>query len=116
MKRPRNLGSIIDDMIDHIDYLSGKIGNKTLEDFRADRDVRQIVERSLEIVSEGSRRLPTEFKDAHSEIPWREVADFGNVLRHAYFHVDPEVVWEIATTHIIPLRKALTSMLDKLPE
>jgi uncharacterized protein with HEPN domain len=116
MKRPRNLRSIIDDMIDHIDYLSGKIRNKTLEDFRADRDIRQIVERSLEIVSEASRRVPSEFKDAHSEIPWRQVADFGNVLRHTYFHVDPEVVWEIATTHIIPLRKALISMLDELPK
>jgi len=116
MKRPRNVRSIINDMIDHIDYLSEKLSHRTLEHFRADRDVRQIVERSLEVISEASRRLPAELKDAHSEIPWRQVADFGNVLRHGYFDVDPDVVWEITATHIAPLKKALVSMRDELPE
>jgi hypothetical protein len=47
MTYPRDIGSVIGEMIDHIDYISAKLKDRSLADFRADRDVRQSVERSL---------------------------------------------------------------------
>jgi uncharacterized protein with HEPN domain len=75
---------VIEEMIDHLEYVLAKAQNLSSSQFRADRDTRQSVERSLEIISEASRLLPNELKEARPEIPWRKVADFGNVLRHAY--------------------------------
>ena len=69
--------------------------------------MRQSIERSLEVISEASRQLPSELKEACPDIPWRKVADFGNVLRHVYFAVNANVVWNIATEDLIPLREAL---------
>jgi uncharacterized protein with HEPN domain len=54
--------TIIDEMIDHIDYVTAKAKNLSAAEFRNDRDTRQAVERSLEIISEASRGLPAEFK------------------------------------------------------
>src|SRR5713226_7384011 len=110
MTYPRDIGSVIGEMIDHIDYISAKLKDRSRADFRADRDVRQSVERSLEIVSEASRRIPAELQKVRPEIPWRQVADFGNVLRHTYFAVDPDVVWEITTKQLAPLREALVAL------
>jgi uncharacterized protein with HEPN domain len=114
MKATRDIKSVIDEMIDHIDYVGRKLRGRSVNDFHADRDVRQIVERSLEIISEASRRLTPELQKLAPEIPWRQVADFGNVLRHAYFDVDPDIVWDIATKQLAPLRAALTIIRDHL--
>jgi uncharacterized protein with HEPN domain len=101
-------------MLDHIEYALGKTQDLSRAEFGANRDVRQSVERSLEVISEASRLLPTQFKESRAEIPWRKIADFGNVLRHAYFAVDPDIVWRIASDDLAPLRDALVSMRDNL--
>jgi uncharacterized protein with HEPN domain len=101
-------------MLDHIEYVLAKTQSLSSAEFRADRDIRQSIERSLEIISEASRLLPTELKDANPEIPWRKVADFGNVLRHAYFAVNPDIVFRITSDDLAPLRQALLAMRQDL--
>ncbi len=40
-------------------------------------------ERYLEILSEASRHLPEEWKSTLApDVPWRQIADLGNALRH----------------------------------
>jgi uncharacterized protein with HEPN domain len=110
MTQSRDLRVVIDEMIDHIEYVLAKTRNKSAAEFRHDRDIRQSVERSLEIISEASRHLSAELKKTKPKIPWRQVADFGNVLRHTYFSVDSDVVWKIAKEHLQPLRAALEDL------
>ena len=85
MTQPRMVHTVIDEMIDHIDYVLAKTQDLSAAEFRTDRDTRQSVERSLEIISEASRRLPAELRQMRPDIPWRQVSDLGNVLRHNYF-------------------------------
>jgi uncharacterized protein with HEPN domain len=114
MTELRNIRIVIDEMLDHVEYVLAKAKNLSPTEFRVDRDVRQSVERSLEIISEASRLLPAALTEAKPEIPWRKVADFGNVLRHAYFAVNPDIVLRIAKDDLAPLRDALLSMRDNL--
>jgi uncharacterized protein with HEPN domain/predicted nucleotidyltransferase len=111
-RAPRDASLAIDEMIDHIDYIAEKMKGRTLEDLRTDRDFRYTVERSLEILSEASRHLSDELKARETAIPWRQVADFGNVLRHAYFNVRLDTVWRILTEELTPLRAALVRLRD----
>ena len=53
----------------HIELATSFVEGYTFEAFRADRRTVYAVVRCLEIVSEASRRLPTEFKARHPEIP-----------------------------------------------
>ncbi len=34
----------------------------------------------------------------HPEVPWRQVADIGNVLRHEYGRIDMTIIWETVTS------------------
>jgi uncharacterized protein with HEPN domain len=111
MKRPRDVSTTIDKMLDHIDYVLAKVGHLSAAELQADRDTRQSVERSLEIISEASRHIPGDLKKTRLDIPWPQVADFGNVLRHTYFAVNSNVVWSIAVNNLPTLRAALLAGL-----
>lgn len=82
----------------------------SFESFRDDRFLRLGIERCLEIVSEASRHIPAELKDAHPGIPWVRVADIGNRIRHAYHAVDSEIIWEIVNSELRTLRAAIEDM------
>lgn len=77
------------------------------ERFRTDRRTRQLVERNLEILSEASRRLPEELKQAEEQIPWRAIAGIGNILRHEYHDTYPTVLWEVCVRDLRPLKEAV---------
>jgi uncharacterized protein with HEPN domain len=38
----------------------------------------------LEIISEASRHIPDDLKELAPDIPWRQIAAIGNLLRHEY--------------------------------
>jgi len=61
----------VDHMLEAIANIELDTAGYDFEKFRRDRRVRQLVERNLEIISEASRRLPQEAKDAEGQIPWR---------------------------------------------
>jgi uncharacterized protein with HEPN domain len=82
--------------------------------FRDDELVRDAVERCVEIISEASRRLPANLKAQYEEIPWRKVADIGNVFRHEYDAVSVPMLWEIVRTDLPTLKRVVSLMVRDL--
>jgi len=76
--------------------------------------LRSAVERGLEIISEATRHLPSELTDAHPEVPWRNIRGIGNLLRHEYDRIEPDIVWQIASEGLVPLRTAVETMLSEM--
>jgi uncharacterized protein with HEPN domain len=101
----------LEDMLDGIGWIERMTDGKSFADFKDDRPLRDAVERNIERISEASRRLPDELKHAHVEIPWAQIARIGNILRHAYRRVDPEMIWEIVELDLPSLRVVLEAML-----
>ena len=83
------------DIVQAIERVTQVLGDTPLAAFEADWQMQWIVERGVEIISEASRHLPAELKARHPEIPWRNVAGVGNVLRHEYGEVAATVMWRI---------------------
>ncbi|WP_396593744.1 DUF86 domain-containing protein [Brevundimonas sp. R86498] len=67
------------------------------EAFRGDRKTFHAVTRCLEIISEATRRLPDDLKGRHPDLPWRDIADAGNVYRHDYDNVAADFVYRTVT-------------------
>ena len=84
MPRQRDPRVQADDVLQAIANIEVDTAGLNFEQFAADRRARQLVERNLEIISEASRRLPDSAKAAEPDVPWREIAGIGNVLRHDY--------------------------------
>jgi uncharacterized protein with HEPN domain len=74
------------------------LADKGFGDVVADRTIQRAFERNLEIISEASRHVPAEFRAAHPELPWADIATLGNILRHAYHKTDLTALWSIYET------------------
>jgi uncharacterized protein with HEPN domain len=73
------------------------IGDLTPAQFRTDRRTFHAVTRCLENISEASRRLSDDLKTRHPDLPWRDMADAGNVYRHDYDNVAADFVYKTVT-------------------
>lgn len=95
------------DMLRHIDLAQRFVQNLDEEGLGNNLQALYAVIRSLEIISEASRRLSDELKARHPDIPWRDMAAAGNFYRHNYEDVTPRRVWKTLQEHLPPLRAAI---------
>jgi uncharacterized protein with HEPN domain len=95
------------DMLRHIDLAEQFAHGHSYESLRDNLQALYAVIRSLEIISEASRRLSDELKARHAGIPWREMAAAGNFYRHNYEDVTPRRVWKTLQEDLPPRRIAV---------
>src|SRR5436190_19481662 len=84
---------------------------QTFEGLRDDLMRLYAVIRSLEIISEASRRLSDELKARYPQMPWREMAAAGNFYRHNYEQVTARRVWKTVNEDLLPLRTVIEEEL-----
>ena len=102
------------DIVRYAELANGFTAGLEFAAFRDDLRTYLAVVRCLEVVSEASRRLPTEFKQQHPEIDWRNIATSGNVYRHEYESVDPRLVWLTVRDHLPALKAVAEAELRRL--
>lgn len=91
------------DIIEAIEHIRTVTAGITLEEFESDWQKRWLVERGIEILSEASRHLGDELKARHPDIPWPKVAGIGNILRHEYERIAPDILWKLVQDDLQPL-------------
>jgi uncharacterized protein with HEPN domain len=108
MKRPVLLR--LTDMLEAIETAEGVLETLDYEAFRTDRARRYSIERCIEIVSEASRHIPEALKQDYPDVPWREIAATGNLIRHDYRRLDDRILWKIATRSFRDLKLVIIRM------
>ncbi|MFA6020513.1 MAG: HepT-like ribonuclease domain-containing protein [Rhodospirillales bacterium] len=86
-------------------------GGKDFSDYSDNWAMQRAVERGLEIISEASRHIPEDIKGLAPEIPWRQIAAIGNLLRHEYQRTDERATWNIVQEHLPALKLAIDRLL-----
>lgn len=112
----RTLFLRLHDIIEAINQAQAIVADMEFEAFSQDRLRQLAAERTIEIISEASRYLPEEMKQTAGDVPWRQIAGIGNILRHVYDRVEPETVWQIIRDDLPALRIVAERMLAELPE
>ena len=71
-------------------------------------------ERVMELVGESVKRVPQDFRDAHSQIPWKKIAGMRDVISHAYEDLAYEVLWDALEINFPDLLSDLKRILCEL--
>jgi uncharacterized protein with HEPN domain len=103
----------LEDILGAIREIEGFASGRTLQDYLDQGWLRFATQRGIEIISEASRRIPTDLKAEHAEIPWTDIAGIGNILRHGYDSLDHGVIWGVVENNLPPLKAAVEAMLRK---
>ncbi len=102
----------LDDIRDAIKGIEDTLQDISFEAYKDVRQIRRAVEREIEIISEASRHIPDNLKAQYPNIPWRQVANIGNVLRHEYMEVAPDIIWAVVQDRLPELKQAVDSMVE----
>ena len=81
---------IVDALQETIDFTAGLELEKFLDSILVIRAVTS----SFEIAGEATKNLTMEFRAAHPEVAWRDMAGFRDVLIHGYFGIDETQLWK----------------------
>lgn len=67
--------------------------------------------RQLTILGEAAKKISTEFRTNHPEIPWKKITGFRDVVVHDYFGVNLKEVWRIVREDLPTLMKLLAPLV-----
>jgi len=100
-------------ILDEIAYVQGVTRDITQTDFLADETLKRSVVRSIEIIGEAAKKLPSDFKDKHPDVQWKRVAGMRDRLIHGYFGVDYRIVWDVAENKLPELKQKISQMMSE---
>jgi uncharacterized protein with HEPN domain len=100
------------DILEACDRIADYTSGMSLEEFAADTRTTDAVIRNLQIIGEAVKQLPKATRAQDDAVDWRRITGMRDMLVHAYFGVDVEIVWDVVETKLPPLRAAVRRLLD----
>jgi len=98
-------------ILDEVHYLIERSEGVTKSEFLSDETLKRAFVRSLEIIGEATKNLPSEFRSENSQIEWRAIAGLRDRLIHGYFGVDYEIIWDVIVSKLSNLESEIEKLL-----
>jgi uncharacterized protein with HEPN domain len=112
----RSIRLRLTDIREEIAGIRGLTKDTTADAFGENWAMKRAVQHALLIISEATRHIPDDLKRTRPEIPWKNIHDLGNVLRHEYRRIDSRFLWSIVTDDLGELDEAAEALLAGLAD
>lgn len=87
-----------------------------LHAFEQNPQVQDAIVRNIEIIGEAANRVnraAPEFVAQHPELPWDDMRGMRNIVIHAYFAVDLQIVWRTVQEDLPRLKQQVDKLLHE---
>lgn len=101
------LGHILEAIERILEYTAGG-----REAFRGDLKTQDAVIRNLQVIGEAVKKVSSETRVVHPEVPWKDIAGMRDRVIHDYFGVSLEIVWDVVENHLPPLREKVRRLVQ----
>ncbi len=116
MSSNREASDFLTDILDAISDLRDFTTDMTFEEFYADKKTVNACIRSLEIVGEATKKIPSDIRQLKPSLPWQAISGMRDKLIHEYFGVDLAIVWQTIQYDLRPFEQALTEISRSLEQ
>jgi uncharacterized protein with HEPN domain len=110
---PRDFRVFLKDILEAIDRIETYTKDLSFEDFCGSKLVQDGAVRNLEIIGEAIKHVPVEVRKKYPDLEWKKIAGLRDILIHAYFGIDRDIVWDVITNKIPELKEHVSMILSK---
>lgn len=107
----RDWSDRIRDLLEVIEEIQSFRAGMTYQEFERDARTRKAVSANFAILGEAAGHVPPDITGANPEIPWSVMKAMRNRVVHAYFAVDPAILWDTIQNDLPPLIEPLERIL-----
>lgn len=101
-------------ILDECQYIKSVITTELEKnDFLENETLKRAVIRSLEIIGEATKKIPTDFKRHHPEVSWKNMSGMRDRLIHDYMGVNYSIVWDVVRNKIPELLGQIEDVIEK---
>jgi uncharacterized protein with HEPN domain len=101
------IGHMLDKAHEALSLVRGKIR----QDYDRDTALRLALTHLIQVIGEAARRVSSQFRERHPEVPWDAIAGMRSKIVHDYMNVDEDIVWDSVTQELQPLIEELKKVL-----
>ena len=101
----------VEHIVDAIQAIQDYVAGLDESALAGDRRTLDAVLRNFQVIGEASRKIPTEVKRRHPELPWREMERMRHKIVHDYDRVSVPTVWRTVLDDLAPLLPLLAHLL-----
>ncbi len=98
-------------ILDEINYVEGIAVEINEDKFLSDQTLKRSFIRSIEIIGEAAKKIPSDFRAGHTDIDWKRISGMRDKLIHDYFGVDYTIVWDVVINKLPELKQKIIQII-----
>ena len=99
------------DIVEAAQAIERFITGEDFEDFEQNEMMNSAVLQKLMVIGEAAARLPKDFTQRFSEVPWLDIIGFRNIAVYEYFAIRWDIVWVAASEEVPVLKEQIEKIL-----
>ena len=107
----RSLKLYLEDILKSGNKVLDFTANMTIEELVRDERTFDAVAHLLQIIGEATKNIPEEIRSQYPQVEWRKIAGLRDIIAHAYFSIDEEIIWDIIQNKLSILLEQIQNIL-----
>ena len=108
----RNFRLYLSDILTSISKIERYTKGMSYEQLIADELTLDAVVYNLQIIGEAVKNIPPEIRDRYPQVEWRKISGLRDIIAHAYFTIDDQIVWDIIQNKLSDLHNNIEQIIS----